>query len=91
MSIEEVMNYVAWVVAIALLAWMVVDALRVEVTYDRDLLVSSVEGEIEKEILATDEEAALREHARAMTDTDTEVTRESTVHRDQQAPPGGGS
>ena len=49
------LNYVAWVIAILLLGWMVVDALRVEVTYDRDLLVSSVEGEIEKEILSHEE------------------------------------
>ena len=47
----EVFNYIAWAISIALLAWMVIDALRVETTYDRDVLVSSVEGEIEKEIL----------------------------------------
>ena len=47
----QALNYLAWAVSIALIAWMVVDALRVEVTYDRDVLVSSVEGEIEKEIL----------------------------------------
>ena len=47
----QVFNYIAWAISIALLAWMVIDALRVETTYDRDVLVSSVEGEIEKEIL----------------------------------------
>lgn len=91
MSIEQVLNYVAWGVAIVLLAWMVIDALRVEVTYDRDLLVSSVEGEIEKEILASDEEAALREHARAMSDSDAEARRESEARHDRETPPGGGS
>jgi hypothetical protein len=43
-------NIVVWVISGSLLLWMLVDALRVETTYDRDLLVSSVEGEIEKEI-----------------------------------------
>ena len=44
-------NYAAWAIAILLLAWVVIDAFRIETTYDADLLVSSVEGEIEKEIL----------------------------------------
>jgi hypothetical protein len=47
----QVINYGAWALAILLLGYMIVDAVRVEMTYDRDLLVSSVEGEIEKEIL----------------------------------------
>jgi hypothetical protein len=47
----EWLNYVVWAIAIALLAWLVYDAFRVETTYDAELLVSSVEGEIEKEIL----------------------------------------
>ena len=47
----EWLNYVVWVVAILILAWLVYDAFRIETTYDHDLLVSSVEGEIEKEIL----------------------------------------
>jgi len=44
-------NYIAWAIAILLLGWTIVDAFRIETTYDHDLLVSSVEGEIEKEIL----------------------------------------
>ena len=44
------LNYAAWAMAILLLGWCVVDAFRIETTYDHDLLVSSVEGEIEKEI-----------------------------------------
>jgi len=47
----QAINYVVWVIAIALLAWLVYDAFRIETTYDAELLVSSVEGEIEKEIL----------------------------------------
>lgn len=43
-------NYAAWAISAILLAWMLIDAFRVETTYDRDLLVSSIEGEIEKEI-----------------------------------------
>jgi hypothetical protein len=88
-TIEEVMNYVAWAASIAIFAWLVVDALRVEVTYDRDLLVSSVEGEIEKEILAHDEEAMLRRHAGDWAAEAAEVKREAQAH--DQAPPGGGS
>jgi hypothetical protein len=52
MSGIDAINYLVWLVAIVLLGWMVIDAMRVETTYDRKLLVSSVEGEIEKEILA---------------------------------------
>ncbi len=54
-NIVQVINYVAWVVGIGLLLWLFVDAIRVETTYDRELLVSSVEGEIEKEILGHEE------------------------------------
>jgi hypothetical protein len=89
-SIEEALNYVAWGVSIIVIAWMVIDALRVEVTYDRELLVSSVEGEIEKEILAGDEEAELRRHALWAAATEAEVAKEAAPH-DQQSPPGGGS
>ena len=46
----EWLNYAAWALSAVFLVWMLVDATRVETTYDRDLLVSSVEGEIEKEI-----------------------------------------
>lgn len=47
----QLINYAVWAIAIGILAWVLIDALRVETTYDRELLVSSVEGEIEKEIL----------------------------------------
>ena len=47
----EWINYVVWAIAILILVWLVIDAFRIETTYDHDLLVSSVEGEIEKEIL----------------------------------------
>ena len=47
----EWLNYVVWAVAVLILAWLIYDAFRIETTYDHDLLVSSVEGEIEKEIL----------------------------------------
>ena len=56
------LNYVAWGITAILIAWMIVDAVRIETTYDRDLLVSSVEGEIEKEILGHDELDHLKEH-----------------------------
>ncbi len=47
----QLINYAVWAISVGILLWLVYDALRVETTYDRDLLVSSVEGEIEKEIL----------------------------------------
>ncbi len=47
----EVLNWVAWAGVAFLALYLIVDAARVESTYDNDLLVSSVEGEIEKEIL----------------------------------------
>ncbi len=54
-TLVQIANYAAWVVGGGLLLWMLIDALRVETTYDRSLLVSSVEGEIEKEILGHEE------------------------------------
>ncbi|MHB9114032.1 MAG: hypothetical protein ACYC6T_05490 [Thermoleophilia bacterium] len=47
----QLINYAVWAISIGILGWLLYDALRVETTYDRELLVSSVEGEIEKEIL----------------------------------------
>jgi hypothetical protein len=47
----QAVNYVVWAISIAILAWLIIDMLRIETTYDHELLVSSVEGEIEKEIL----------------------------------------
>ena len=47
----QAVNYIVWAIAIAILASLVYDAFRIETTYDAELLVSSVEGEIEKEIL----------------------------------------
>ena len=47
----EWINYIVWAIAILILVWLVIDAFRIETTYDSELLVSSVEGEIEKEIL----------------------------------------
>lgn len=50
-SAVQLINYGVWALSIGILLWLLYDALRVETTYDRELLVSSVEGEIEKEIL----------------------------------------
>ncbi|HUR95285.1 MAG TPA: hypothetical protein VMY76_11915 [Gemmatimonadales bacterium] len=49
MSTMELVNYAAWGLSIGLVAWMAYDTYQVETTYDQELLVSSVEGEIEKE------------------------------------------
>jgi len=43
-------NIGAWAISAVLLGWLLFDAFRIETSYDHDLLVSSVEGEIEKEI-----------------------------------------
>ena len=47
----QAINIATWAIALLILAWLVFDMIRIETTYDHDLLVSSVEGEIEKEIL----------------------------------------
>ncbi|MHB1344739.1 MAG: hypothetical protein ACYCX3_10330 [Thermoleophilia bacterium] len=52
----QLINYAVWAISIGILGWLLYDALRVETTYDRELLVSSVEGEIEKEILGHHDE-----------------------------------
>lgn len=52
----QLINYAVWALSIGILGWLLIDALRVETTYDRELLVSSVEGEIEKEILGHHDE-----------------------------------
>ena len=57
-------NYVAWAISILILGWLVFDMLRIETSYDHELLVSSVEGEIEKEILGHDELAHLKDDSR---------------------------
>jgi hypothetical protein len=49
MSTTEMINFLAWGVSLALVAWMAFDTYGVETTYDQELLVSSVEGEIEQE------------------------------------------
>lgn len=41
----NVLSYAAWVVAAALLLWMVVDMFKVDRDYDEDYLLSSREGE----------------------------------------------
>jgi hypothetical protein len=52
MSTIDIVNYLTWGLSIALTAWMVIDTVKVETTYDQQLLVSSVEGEIEKEVIS---------------------------------------
>jgi hypothetical protein len=52
MSTIDIVNYLTWGLSIGLAAWMVIDTVKVETTYDQQLLVSSVEGEIEKEIIS---------------------------------------
>lgn len=59
----QLINYAVWALSIGILGWLVYDALRVETTYDRELLVSSVEGEIEKEILGHHDEPTAGEGA----------------------------
>jgi hypothetical protein len=49
MSTMELVNYGVWGISIALVAWMAFDTYQVETSYDQELLVSSVEGEIEQE------------------------------------------
>ena len=52
MSTIAIVNYLTWGLSIALIAWMVIDTVKVETTYEQELLVRSVVGEIEKEIIS---------------------------------------
>jgi hypothetical protein len=47
MSLWVVAEYAAWALSAAILLWMVADMLRVDRSYDEDLLTSSREGEID--------------------------------------------
>lgn len=44
MNIWDILSYAAWVGAGLFLLWIVVDAIKVSITYDEDLLMSSREG-----------------------------------------------
>jgi len=44
MNIWDILSYAAWVGAALFLLWIVVDAIKVSMTYDEDLLMSSREG-----------------------------------------------
>ncbi|HDY84225.1 hypothetical protein LCGC14_0538960 [marine sediment metagenome] len=44
MNIWDMLSYAAWVAAGLFLLWIVVDAIKVSLTYDEDLLMSSREG-----------------------------------------------
>ncbi len=44
MNIWDILSYAAWAGAAAFLLWIVVDAIKVSLTYDEDLLMSSREG-----------------------------------------------
>ena len=47
MTLWVLAEYAAWAVSAAILLWMLADMLRVDRSYDEDLLTSSREGEIE--------------------------------------------
>jgi hypothetical protein len=47
MSLWVVAEYAAWALSAAILLWMLADMLRVDRSYDEDLLTSSREGEID--------------------------------------------
>lgn len=57
----QVLNWVAWAGCALFAAYLIFDAIRVESTYDNELLVSSVEGEIEREILIHPDELSKME------------------------------
>lgn len=44
MNIWDILSYAAWAGAAAFLLWIVVDAIKVSLTYDEDVLMSSREG-----------------------------------------------
>ncbi|WP_343711936.1 hypothetical protein [Inquilinus sp.] len=47
MSFWSLAEYAAWALSAAILLWLLADMLRVDRSYDEDLLTSSREGEIE--------------------------------------------
>tara|TARA_R110001606_G_scaffold348746_1_gene498425 strand:- start:63803 stop:63985 length:183 start_codon:yes stop_codon:yes gene_type:complete len=44
MNIWDILSYSAWAGAALFLLWIVVDAIKVSMTYDEDVLMSSREG-----------------------------------------------
>tara|TARA_R110002050_G_scaffold71891_3_gene154735 strand:+ start:131561 stop:131743 length:183 start_codon:yes stop_codon:yes gene_type:complete len=44
MNIWDMLSYAAWAGAAMFLLWIVVDAIKVSISYDEDLLMSSREG-----------------------------------------------
>jgi hypothetical protein len=49
-SVLRVAEASAWIIGALLLGWMLLDAWRTNKTYDENLLLSSREGEIEKDL-----------------------------------------
>jgi hypothetical protein len=47
MSLWALAEYAAWAVSAAILLWMLADMLRIDRSYDEELLTSSREGELE--------------------------------------------
>jgi len=47
MSLWTLAEYAAWAVSAVILLWMLADMLRIDRSYDEDLLTSSREGELE--------------------------------------------
>ena len=47
MSLWVVAEYAAWALSAAILLWMLADMLRIDRSYDEELLTSSREGEID--------------------------------------------
>lgn len=47
MDIWTVLEYAAWALSAVFAVWMLADMVRIDTTYDNELLTSSREGEIE--------------------------------------------
>ncbi|MGL4968282.1 MAG: hypothetical protein ACRC67_44115 [Inquilinus sp.] len=47
MSLWALAEYAAWAVSAVILLWMLADMLRIDRSYDEELLTSSREGELE--------------------------------------------
>ena len=59
MNIWDILSYAAWIGAALFLIWIVVDAIKVSIVYDEDLLMSSREGLDE---LDPDQAKGIRQH-----------------------------
>jgi hypothetical protein len=63
MNVLRLAEAAAWIIGASLLGWMLLDAWRTNKTYDESLLLSSREGEIEKDLKEVESDLDEVEHS----------------------------